>query len=200
MIGRLIIAIVSTILEEAAIAIIVLLGLPKLGIHMPLAGLIALMVAWGAYAIITYRMGSRALIKKPEAGLPHMVGSKGKVVSPLVPEGLVRIKGELWIAKSAERTIGTGEEVIVVGQNVKFDVEFLHGWAKREGYEFMGSYVDWRVIDTLVVARLQSALGNINPPDFKLATLCKEYGLPEPDHDAMDDIVATKKLLKEMLI
>jgi len=91
------------------------------------------------------------------------------------------------------------DKFIVVGQNVKFDVEFLHGWAKREGFEFMGSYVDWRVIDTLVLARLEYALGNINPPDFKLGTLCMEYGIDEPDHNAMTDIIATKKLLMKML-
>jgi len=91
------------------------------------------------------------------------------------------------------------DKLVAVGQNVKFDIEFLHGWAKREEFNYMGSYIDWRVIDTLVVARLQSALGNINPPDFKLATLCKEYGITPPNHDAMDDILATKKLLERMI-
>jgi membrane-bound ClpP family serine protease len=115
--GRLVLAVVSTVLEEAAMAAIVLWGLPKLGIHIPLAGLVALMVAWAAYAVLSYRMGSRALSKKPVAGLPTMVGSKGKVVSPLTPEGLVRIKGELWQAKSVGDRIDTGKEVIVVGQD-----------------------------------------------------------------------------------
>jgi len=114
---RLILAIVSTLLEEAALAVVVLWGLPQLGIHIPLAGLIALMVAWGAYAVISYRIGSRALGKKPEIGLPDMVGSKGKVVSPLDPEGLVKIKGELWIAKSAGGRIDTGDEVTVAEQD-----------------------------------------------------------------------------------
>jgi len=113
---RLILAIVSTLLEEAALVALVLWGLPQLGIHIPLAGLIAMMVAWGAYAIITYRMGSRALRRKPVIDLLPMIGSRGKVVSPLDPEGLVRIKGELWIAKSAGRRINTGEEATVVGQ------------------------------------------------------------------------------------
>ena len=115
--GRLIIAIVSTVLEEAALAVGVLWGLPKLGIHIPLWVLIIVMVAWAAYTVTTYRMGSRALRKKPIAGLLDMVGSEGKVVSPLVPEGLVRIKGELWRAKSASGRMDTGEEVIVVGQD-----------------------------------------------------------------------------------
>jgi len=108
--ARLIWAIVSTLLEEAAIAAIVLWGLPRLDIEIPLAGLIALMVAWGAYSVITYRRGSRAL-------RTHMVGSQGEVVSPLAPEGLVRIKGELWQAKSASGRMDTGEEVTVVRQD-----------------------------------------------------------------------------------
>ena len=117
MTGRLVLAIVSTLMEETAIAVIVLLGLPRLDIHIPLAGLIVLMAAWGTFSVITYRMGSRALSRKPVVGLPDMVGSKGKVVSPLDPEGLVRIKGELWVAKSASKKINTGAEVTVVGQD-----------------------------------------------------------------------------------
>ena len=116
MTARLVLAIVSTLLEEAALVVIVLLGLPKLGIHMPLAGLIALMAAWCAYSIFTYRMGSRALRRKPEIALP-LVGSKGEVVSPLAPEGLISIRGELWIAKSAGGRMDTGEEVTVVEQD-----------------------------------------------------------------------------------
>jgi len=115
--GRLIIAIVSTTLEEAALAVGVLWGLPKLGIHIPLWVLIIVMVAWAAYTVTTYRIGSRALRKKPVDGLTAMVGSEGEVVSTLVPEGMVRIKGELWRAKSANGEIDTGEEVIVVGQD-----------------------------------------------------------------------------------
>ncbi len=115
--GRLIIAIVSTTLEEAALAAGVLWGLPKLGIHIPLWVLIIVMLAWGAYAIITYRMGSRALRRKPVHSLMPMIGSEGKVVSPLAPEGMVRIKSELWIAKSASGEIDAGVEITVVGQD-----------------------------------------------------------------------------------
>jgi len=114
---RLILAILSTLLEEAAVVVVVLWGLPKLGIRIPLAGLIALMAALAAYAVITYRMGSRALRRKTVAGLTDMVGSKGKVVTPLDLEGLVRIKGELWKSKSVDERIDAGEEVIVVKQD-----------------------------------------------------------------------------------
>ncbi|MFC1897261.1 NfeD family protein [Chloroflexota bacterium] len=115
--GRLIIAIVSTTLEETALAVGVLWGLPKLGIHIPLWVLIIVMLAWCTYTITTYRMGSRALRKKPIAGLLNMFDSEGEVVSPLMPEGMVRIKSELWKAKSESGEMNTGEKITVVGQD-----------------------------------------------------------------------------------
>ncbi|MBI3931703.1 MAG: NfeD family protein [Chloroflexi bacterium] len=117
MMGRLILAILSDILEGIAIVVIVLWALPAIDVHLPLAGLIALMVVWGAYSVITYRIGSRALRRKQVVGLPRMVGSRGKVVSPLAPEGLVRIRDELWVAKSANGEMKSGGKVIVVGQD-----------------------------------------------------------------------------------
>ena len=115
--GRLILAIFSTILEETAIVVIVLWGLPQIDVHIPLPGLIALMVVWLAYSVFTYQLGSRALRRKQVVGLPNMVGSKGEVISPLAPEGLVRIRDELWVAKSASGEMKPGGKVIVVGQD-----------------------------------------------------------------------------------
>lgn len=114
--GRLILAILSTLLEETALVAIVLVGLPELGIKIPLAGLIALMVAWAAITVIMYRAGSRALKRKPITGLEAMIGSKGKAVNPLEPEGLVKIGAELWRARSVKDKISVGDEVIVVAQ------------------------------------------------------------------------------------
>jgi membrane-bound serine protease (ClpP class) len=117
MTARLILAIISNLIEETALVVIVLWGLPRLGIHIPLAGLIALMVAWGAFSVTIYRLGSRALRRKPIPGLSAMIGSKGKVLSPLAPQGVIKIKSELWEAKTADRKINAGAEVTVVGQD-----------------------------------------------------------------------------------
>lgn len=113
---RLIIAIITTALEEAAIAVVVLWLLPKIDVNLPLFVLIIIMVAWAGFAVFTYRLGSRALRRQPEGGLSDMLGMRGEVVKRLDPEGIIRIKGELWKAKSAGRKIETGEEVTVVGQ------------------------------------------------------------------------------------
>ena len=115
--ARLILAIVSTLLEEVALVAIVLWGLPQLGIYIPLPGLIAMMVAWGVASVMIFRTGTRALKKKPVLGLPEMIDSKAKAVSLLDPNGMVKIKGELWEAVSISGRIDTGEEVTVVGQD-----------------------------------------------------------------------------------
>ena len=115
--GRLVLAILSTLLEETALAVVVLVGLPELGIHLPLAVLIALMIGWAVVAVIVYRAGSHALRVKPMAGPEALIGMKGKVVRPLDPDGLIKIGGELWRAKSVGSRIDIGEEVTVVKRN-----------------------------------------------------------------------------------
>ncbi len=124
---RFIWAIISTILEETALVAIVLIGLPEWGVSVPLPVLITVMVAWAVLAILIYRIGSRALRRKSIVGLLTMAGGKGKVVRSLDPEGVIRINGELWGAKSVVGKIDIGEEVIVKAQNgtklivVKYD-------------------------------------------------------------------------------
>lgn len=115
--ARLIMAIVSTLLEEIALVVILLWTLPEINIRIPLPAIIVLMVAWAALSVVIYQIGSRALKMKALISLPDMVGCRGKVVSPLTPEGLVRIKSELWIAKSTGGEMETGEKVIVVEQS-----------------------------------------------------------------------------------
>ena len=114
---RLTFAVISTILEEVALYAIWRWGLPQLDIHLHLAVLIVVMVAWAAYAVTNFWLVTQALKKETVLGLPAMVGSRGKVVSPLAPEGQIRIKSEIWGAKSNVGNIDKGEEVLVVGQD-----------------------------------------------------------------------------------
>ena len=119
--GRLIMAIINTLLEQTAIVFIVFWLVPMTGIQLPLWGsiilLVFLMVGWGAWSIIAYRKGSLALRRKPLVGLPDMIGSRGEVVRPLIPEGMIKIRGELWAAQSEDGDVHSGREVTVVGQD-----------------------------------------------------------------------------------
>jgi membrane-bound ClpP family serine protease len=112
--SRLVIAVLATLGEEIALALFILLGLPRLGVEVPLGGLIGMMAGLATYGVISYRLGSRALMKEPMAGFTDMVGSRGKVTEPLTPKGTVKIKGELWHAEAAEHHIDRGQDVIVI--------------------------------------------------------------------------------------
>jgi membrane-bound ClpP family serine protease len=116
-VARLILAVVSTSLEEGAIYAIWRWLLPEFDIELSLPVLIGVMVAWAAFCVTLFLFTTRTLKRQKMVGLPTMIGSRGKVASLLAPEGLVRIRGELWGATSAKGNLNTGEEVEVVGEN-----------------------------------------------------------------------------------
>ncbi|TET49132.1 MAG: hypothetical protein E3J57_01135 [Dehalococcoidia bacterium] len=115
--ARLIIAIVSTIVVEFAFYVIWRWVLPEFDIQVPFWVLMAVMIFWAVFAVADFIFVTHILRRQTIVGLPTMEGSKGKVRSPLHPEGQVMIKGELWGAKSIDGDINIGEVVTVVGQD-----------------------------------------------------------------------------------
>ena len=114
--ARLIMAIFTNLLYEAIIVALLIWGLPRLGIHIPLYGVTLICLAFLIYAVVLFIIGSRTLRKKPLPGFTTMVGLEGQVVSRLAPDGILRIEGELWNARAENGTIEVGAEVIVVRQ------------------------------------------------------------------------------------
>ena len=115
--ARLVLAIISTTLEEAAIYVIWRWLLPEFNVSLPVPVLIGIMVAWACFSVSLFIFTTRTLKRQVPVGLPSMIGTKGKVVSPLAPEGLVRIKSELWVATSAKGDIDKDDDVEVVGED-----------------------------------------------------------------------------------
>jgi membrane-bound serine protease (ClpP class) len=115
--ARLILAIVSTIVEEFALYAVWRWLLPEFDIYLPLWVLVVVMVFWAVFAVVSFIFVTRVLRRQTLVGLPTMVGMRGKVRSPLTPEGQVMIKGELWGAQSIDGDIQAGEAVTVVGQD-----------------------------------------------------------------------------------
>ena len=114
--GRLIIAVVTTLLDEAAIIFLLVWGLPKLGISLPVAVLVLIGILWTVFAVVLYLSGIKILRQKPLAGQTDMTGSNGKVIRDLTPEGMVKISGELWTARSTTGNIHKDEKIEVTGQ------------------------------------------------------------------------------------
>jgi membrane-bound ClpP family serine protease len=111
--GRLIVAIVTTSVEEAAFYVIWRLFLPG----VPVAVVAAVMAIWLGFCVWLFIFVTRALKLKPTKGILSMVGMTGRAAGPLSPEGMVNIRGELWKATSIEGSIKSGEEIEVVGED-----------------------------------------------------------------------------------
>jgi len=112
---RLPIAIFSNILEACAIVLLVRYVLPFLGVDIPFYGLVLIITVWIVFSFMIYRCGSRALERKAVTGLPELEGLKGIVVKDINPDGTVKVKGELWRARS-EQSVETGREVEIVSR------------------------------------------------------------------------------------
>ncbi len=74
--------------------------------------LIALFFVFGLAAVIRDRR------RRAQTGKEEMIGLRGRVVRELDPEGMIKVRGELWraVSKTGER-IAVGETVEVVGMN-----------------------------------------------------------------------------------
>jgi membrane-bound ClpP family serine protease len=114
--ARLALAVVSTLAEEMAIFAVWRWLLPRWGVNWPGGALAGVMGGWLIISIGTYVITSIILKKQNTGDTLSLVGIKGEAATSLAPEGMVKIKGELWNATAVEGAVNEGEEVVVVGQ------------------------------------------------------------------------------------
>jgi membrane-bound ClpP family serine protease len=113
---RLIIAIVTSLLDEAAILAVIIWLLPKMGVKIPLWGTIICVLGFAVFAVVSFKVGSRTLRLKPMLGFTNMIGTEGLTTSRLMPDGFIKIDGELWAARAEKGHIESGKAVVVTEQ------------------------------------------------------------------------------------
>jgi membrane-bound serine protease (ClpP class) len=113
---RLIVAIITSLLDEAAIVAAIIWGLPHLGVKLPMWGIIVIVTGFAIFAVVSFRVGSRTLSKKPMAGFTNMIGTEGLATGKLNPDGFVKIESELWAARAENGPIEAGINVVVIAQ------------------------------------------------------------------------------------
>ncbi|HYD35527.1 MAG TPA: 3'-5' exonuclease [Vitreimonas sp.] len=84
------------------------------------------------------------------------------------------------------------------GYNVRFDLDFLGNFFKKNGNNYFGSYCNWKAIDPLPILQFMDAHKMIALENYKLSTVCNHFGIEIQAHDAMSDIMATKKLIAKV--
>jgi membrane-bound serine protease (ClpP class) len=76
------------------------------------------------FFVVLLGLGLKAQRKKPTTGSEGLIGEIGETLTPLNPEGTIRVHGEFWQAESTSGTIDKGERVRVVEiHNLKLRVE-----------------------------------------------------------------------------
>jgi len=109
--------IITSAFEQAVLVAAVVWVLPLVDINLPLWVLIPTSIVLQAYNVFSYRKSIHALRAQPIPGMTNMLGTRGQAVNTLKPDGLVKIRGELWAATAANGNIVNGRDVTVVGQN-----------------------------------------------------------------------------------
>ena len=109
----------------------------------------------------------------------------------------------LEIKKFFERHVNKydkGDKFFPAGHNVIFDLDFLQAYFISQGEQYgTGAYQNWQALDTRVLANFLCYQGKLKVPNIKLETLCQHFEIPLVAHDALNDIKATRLLMKKML-
>ena len=83
-------------------------------VKVPLSVIIVIGLVLGTFIFIVHRAIVPSLRRRKVTGAEGMVGLMGEVVKSLKPDGVIRVGGEYWQAKSLEGDIEAGEDVEVI--------------------------------------------------------------------------------------
>ncbi|MBI2832380.1 MAG: hypothetical protein HYX79_09005 [Chloroflexi bacterium] len=106
--------ILAALLDDIAVALVVLLVLYLLDIPVSPEIIVFLALFVVAFAVVMHKAVIPAIHRRKETGKEGMLGMEGEVTEPLTPAGCVCVKNERWNAKSLEGDIQAGEKVEVV--------------------------------------------------------------------------------------
>jgi DNA polymerase-3 subunit epsilon len=85
------------------------------------------------------------------------------------------------------------------GYNVGFDLDFLNEFFQRNNDPYLGSWINYKILDPLAIFRLMDYKGDISLPNYKLSTVCRHLGINLKAHDALSDIKATREVVQHIL-
>ncbi len=92
------------------------------------------------------------------------------------------------------------DKMIWIGQNGRFDTDFVRAWFAEMGDKYFGSWWDARPADLITLAVAARMRGIINPENFKQQTICESLGFQFKAHDALDDVRALRKAFTKLVM
>ncbi len=86
------------------------------------------------------------------------------------------------------------DKFVIKGYNVGFDINFLMAWFKDCNNDYFGAWFSYKEIDVFALVKVLKDQNMFETENDKLLTICKHFDIGLNAHNALDDIVATKKL------
>ncbi len=115
---------------------VICLLLGSLMLINPIPSFDVIRISWQVIAIVVILtflfftfaigLGIKAQRRKPATGLEGLINEIGEAITDLIPEGSVKVHGEIWKAECNEGKVNKGEKIIVTGMlNLKLKVRKL---------------------------------------------------------------------------
>lgn len=86
------------------------------------------------------------------------------------------------------------DKFYMVGQNTKFDYDFMNAWFKKNGDKYFYSWIDYHLLDLMMLTTIFKVSGLLDVPNMKLETVAKKLDVPLKAHNSMNDITATRTI------
>ena len=114
------------------------------------------------------------------------------------PEPAVVLKQFLTLLEKYCNKFDRNDKYYPAGYNVRFDLDMLHAFARKQGEKYLGSFLAWIPIDAMPLVHYLVTQSDFKLQDYKLKTVCDHFKIPIQAHDAMSDITATRLLIKQL--
>ena len=109
--------VLASLLDDAAMLVLIFLALRFFHVKIIWPIILVAGLAVVIFFVIMHKAVVPALRRRQMTGTAGMIGVTGKVTQALKPQGVIKINGEYWKAKSIDDDIDIGEDVEVVGIN-----------------------------------------------------------------------------------
>lgn len=99
---------------KVSVTLLVWFLLPYFGIDLHWGVLAGVLAVLSAAAVFTYRAINFAPGREPSGGRESLIGATATALTCLEPDGVVRLSGENWSARSPNGRVKAGDDVVIV--------------------------------------------------------------------------------------
>lgn len=91
------------------------------------------------------------------------------------------------------------DKFIPAGYNVNFDIQMLKSFFMKNNNKYFGAYFNYHALDPISLLYMLEFKKILKLENYKLTTACEYFRIKLEAHNALNDIEATRELIKKLL-